>query len=47
MFKILFLGAVLTIIGMALAFVLFSGLFKTIGNAISKTINNVKKNMEE
>jgi hypothetical protein len=47
MFKILLLGAVLTIIGMALMFVLFGGLFKTIGKIVTKMITNVKKNMEE
>jgi hypothetical protein len=47
MFKLFFLGAVLTVIGMALAFVLFGGLFKTIGKIVTKMITNVKKNMEE
>jgi hypothetical protein len=47
MFKLFFLGAVLTIICMALAFIFFAGLFKTIGNIVIKMITNVKKNMEE
>jgi hypothetical protein len=47
MFKLFLLGAVLLIIGMALAFVMFAGLFSAIGSIVIRMITNVKKNMEE